>query len=77
MKEAMIDSDNKIITVCPNCDNQHSLYLIHKNFLVDGYQVQPCDNCGVPYVIYLETELTAKFKVFKCEKLKEEGDERT
>ena len=69
MKEEFIDSENKIITECPDCANQSCLYLISSNRLKDGYLTQHCDNCHKPYVVFLETTLTAQTRVYRCEEV--------
>ncbi len=66
--KAIVDSDNKIITSCPNCGSQDCLYLIKGNQIIDGYQTIHCGECQTPYVILVETELTAKIEVFSCQK---------
>jgi ssDNA-binding Zn-finger/Zn-ribbon topoisomerase 1 len=66
--EAFIDSENKIITSCPVCGNQHRLYLIKANNLVSGPQVQYCEICDLPYIVDLKTELKVNIEVFSCKK---------
>lgn len=66
--EAFIDSDNKIITSCPHCGNQHTLYLISRNNLVSGLQCQYCENCDLPYIVDVKTELKVNIEVFSCKK---------
>jgi hypothetical protein len=70
MEEAFIDSDNKIITSCPDCGNQERLYLIQSNQIISGYHTQHCENCNLPYVVNVETELKANIEVFSCKKAK-------
>ena len=68
-----VDSTFKIITECPKCSNQHTLYLIKCNSLIDGLQTQWCENCNLPYVLDVETELICKAKTYGC---KENNDEK-
>lgn len=67
--QVFIDSENKIVTECPDCHQQSFIYLIRNNTLTKGYQVEHCDFCNNPYVIDLEVKLTAKICVFKCEEI--------
>lgn len=66
--EAFIDSANKIITSCPICGNQHILYLIRANNLISGPEVQYCENCDLPYIVDVKTELKANIEVYSCKK---------
>ena len=67
--KAFIDSENKIITSCPDCGNQSAFYLIRGSQIIHGYHVQHCENCNKPYVIDLEVELTVKIQVWKCSEI--------
>lgn len=71
MKKEFVDSSNKIITSCPKCQNQASLYLISSNQLKTGTQVQWCENCELPYLVDIKTELTCEVYYYSCEKVKE------
>ena len=71
MKEEFVDSDNKIITECPDCSNQSALYIISSNRIQDSYQIQHCDYCKKPYVVFVMAELTVKTTVFSCTEIKE------
>jgi len=72
MKEAFIDANNKIITSCPNCGNQNAVYLIIRGEIRTGLDTQWCDNCELPYVVEIETELTCKIQYYSTEKVKDE-----
>ena len=73
--DILVDSENKIITSCPDCGNQDYFYLIHSNKLLghptihEGgeYYTQYCDSCEKPYLIEIQTELTCKIKTYKCD----------
>ena len=66
-----VDSENKIITSCPDCGSQDCLYLISANQIKEGYQVQECTVCNKPYVIYLKSELVVHGIGYKCEEIKQ------
>lgn len=71
MKEdAFIDCDNKIITECPECSEQHCLYMITGNKIMDNLQIQYCDNCHKPYVVELDVTFEAKIETYGCYKTK-------
>jgi Zn ribbon nucleic-acid-binding protein len=66
--EAFVDSDNKIITSCPNCDSQDALYLVKGNQIISGYQTIHCGECQTPYVVDVQSELKINIEVFSCKK---------
>lgn len=70
MEEILIDADNKTITSCPQCHNQSYLYIISANKVKSGMITQWCESCAKPYVVHLETKLTAHIAYWKCEEIK-------
>lgn len=71
MNDEIIDADYKIITSCPDCDNQSALYLIKCNRPIDGTEVQWCDSCSKPYIVDVKIEMTCKVEYYRTDKVKQ------
>ena len=74
-KEQFVDGDYKIIVECPECGDQTAIYLIRCNQIIKGYCPQYCDNCKMPYLVEVKTDLTCTSRTFGCHQIIEKSTE--